>query len=246
MNDFYISSSQLIFVFDRNLDIRKRVFEFEEQLSVYFKTPFNILNIADNEDGNIPRFEAISHNGHSRIQVTQYRINLTTGYSQDFGKDFNKVKQYLFERRELLKNLVNKEKNQFFAYVMELAFPGDGKEINSQLKSGTGAMAIGDSMIDFTMLYSQPFKDNFYINVKCSKYNLKKFKIENRNVIRKEDSSYEQGIAIAIDLNTKRHFIETNSANNDILLSELENEIFSIVELNSLQSYLNGNLITNG
>jgi hypothetical protein len=66
-----LRSSQIVIAYDRNMGVRKRVFDFEEALKEKFKTPFRTVAVPDELDPNIPRFETQSQHNHSQLQVSQ-------------------------------------------------------------------------------------------------------------------------------------------------------------------------------
>jgi|GEM_PF-2222703 len=239
--NFEIINSQVIFAYQRSLDIRKRQFEFEEKLKDIFNIPFRNFAIGDDQDGNIPRFEGISKHGFSKLQTTQFSTNLITNFKDDYSADIKKVGAYLSERISLLKGLVKSENNKFSAFVIELGFEfGSDAEINKILKENTGAHCLTIDTNDFSLSYSQKYKDDYFLNIKISKYTEGKFKIVDSELV-PDGSEQKKGISIILDINSKLAFRNNKDYGVDIVDS-LEKETFQILSTYTLEDYLKGNI----
>lgn len=237
--DLTLKNSQIIFVYSRNLDIRKKVFQFEDLLKDHFTTPFRTVAIPDEMDPNIPRFESQSIHGFSRLQVSQNRITIATNF--DDRLDNNGVQNYLSKKRELLTEIAQSEKIQFFAYVIELQKYFKYDEINSVLKKNTGVKALTKDCGDFSLLYSKTLKDMFYLNIKCSKFTEQKMILDKKNNLFKPTSDVNHGISVTVDINTKKYFENRNEFKNS-LYKLTEKEVFQLINNKKLEDYLNGNV----
>ena len=87
-----------------------------------------------------------------------------------FKLDYNQVKEYILNKCKLTSKLAESENMDFVAYVIELGVYMEEEKINSFIKENTGAIAIKDDCRDFSILYSNLFKSDYYLNVKCSKF----------------------------------------------------------------------------
>lgn len=241
MDNPEVINSQVIFVYDRSIDIRKRQFEFEDTLGDLFNVPFNSFAVSDQQDGNIPRFEATSKHGFSKLQVSQFRTNLITNFKDDYRTDFELVKEYLNDRIPNLKYLLEKEKNSFSAFIIELGFEfNDENTINEFLKEHSGAKCINEETNDFALSYSYEFKNDFFINIKCSKYTEGVYKIVNGEII-KENNETKKGISVILDINSK--LAKNKGKNYGVeIIDSLEKEIFNILSTYNLKDYLNGQI----
>lgn len=238
---FEIINSQVIFAYERSLNIRKRQFEFEDALNDLFNVPFNSFAISDDQDGNIPRFEAQSKHGFSKLQTSQYSTNLLTNFRDEYRTDLTKISSYLSERISILKSLIAKEKLKFCAFIIELGFElGSEKEINSLLKGHTGARCINESTNDFSLLYSQEYKSDYFLNIKSSKYTEGNFKIIQGELVQ-EGESQSRGISIILDINSKLAYRKQKGITVEIIDS-LEKETFEILSSYRLEDYLKGNI----
>ncbi|MFQ5823542.1 MAG: hypothetical protein ACE5JB_05755 [bacterium] len=241
-NNFYVTNSSVVFVYNRAFDIRKRIFEFEKSLDIFFKVPFNMYPVPEEADGNIPRFEAESISGHSRLQVSQFRLTFATNYSKNFSTKLESIREYISKRVLKLKNLVSSENIQFVAYILQLKFIMEKDEINDYLKNNTGIKALSDKTVDFSLLYSFPLKSKYYLNVKSSKYIEEMLSIDPEKRIATKTGEKQCGIGVTLDMNTKYY----NQQGKDFkfgLIDEIEKDIFQIIQINKLQNYLTGELV---
>lgn len=237
---YEILNSQFIFAFKQNKNIRKRQFDFEEELKPFFNVPFSNIAIPDDQDGNIPRFEGVSKHGFSRVQATQFSINLITNYKEEYKRDILKVRDYLSKRIEKINNLSSSENMQFVAFVLELGFEFQtDEEINSFLKEMTGAYVVDKSTKDFSILYSREYKEKYYLNIKCSKYKEGAFRFENG--ILTSEGNTTQGVSVILDINSKLSHINALDFNPKVT-QEIEQETFNILANHKLEDYLNGNI----
>jgi hypothetical protein len=232
-----IVNSQIIFGYARNINIRKRVFDFEEKLSSSFKTPFKVISIPDEIDPNIPRFESSSKHGFSKLQVSQHRVNLSTGFNDKYSKE--NVSKYLKEKKAILTTLVKGEASEFVAYVMELHCIIPKEDINKILKDNSGANVIDDSLREFSISYSRLFKKNYFINVKCSKISVEEIIIENKT--KKVTRKNHDGISVIVDLNSKPSFVNTGQF-DESLYEDIDGLVFDVINNKSLEEFLQGNI----
>lgn len=234
-----ITNSQIVFSYSRNMNIRKRVFEFEELLKDQFNTPFRTVAIPDELDPNIPRFETQSKNKHSKLQVSQTRMTLATNFDNKLSKV--EINKYLNQKRTILSELANSEKINFIAFVIELNCYLPKKEINSILKENSGVKALNNNTIDFSLLYSKDYKKNYFLNIKCSKFSEQQLIIQPGGKAVKPTNNIKHGISITIDLNSKLYF-ENKNEFNESLYEQIEDCAFDLIKTKSLEDYLQGKI----
>jgi hypothetical protein len=240
-NRFHIASSQIIFSFRRNLEIRKRVFEFEDSLKGEFKIPFRVIAIPDEIDPNIPRFESQSLHGHSHLQVSQTRITLATSYNEEFRSNYLEVEDYITRKCKLISSLAEAENMDFIAYVIELNMHMDESEINSFVRQNTGAIAITESCRDFSLLYSKEHKDNFYFNITNSKFTEQELLLHNETKTLRPTGKAKNGISVVLDVNTRPYF-EKNKQFDKSLYISTKKEVFNLINTKNIEDFLKGNL----
>lgn len=236
-----IINSQIVFAFRRNPDVRKRIFEFEDTLKSKFKVPFRPITIPDEIEPDIPRFESQSLFDHSKLQVSQTRITLATGFDEMFKIDSSKVHSYLMDKCESLSGLAESENMEFLAFVVELGYYLDATLLNSYLKVNTGVEAIDPNCKDFSLLYSKVFKENYYLNVKISKFLEQELRVHPETGGLRPTGHMNQGISIILDLNSKPYF-ENNQRFDQSLYIYIQEEIFNLINSKKIEDYLKGNL----
>lgn len=234
----HIKSSQIVYNFSQNLNIRKRIFEFEDGLKDEFSTPFRSNSIPDNVDPNIARFEGVSIHKHTRLKVSQVRATIATSYNSDM-RSYKEIETYIDNKCSNLYKLLQNEKLEFVAFILELYIEMEPEKINTYLKEATEVKAIGTDCLDFSLLYSKPYKDDFYLNVKISKFSEQKMKIEGNRLIPAGKSMH--GISVILDINSKLSFLKTGNYEQK-LFNSLKQEVFSLINTKSLQDYTKGNI----
>jgi hypothetical protein len=241
VSKLHIVNSQIVFSFRRNFEIRKRIFEFEDTLKEVFRIPFRSVAIPDEIDPNIPRFESQSIHGHSRLQVSQTRITLATNYNNDYKLNYKQVEEYVDGKSNLLTPLVESEKIDFIAFIVELGIYMDEIEINSFIKQYTGALAINEGCRDFSILYSKEYMNNFFLNVKCSKFREQELILHKETKTLRPSGKIKHGISVVLDLNTRPYF-EKNKKFDQSLYKRINEEAFNIISSKSVQDFLKGEI----
>lgn len=238
-DQIYIANSQIIFSYRRNLDIRKRVFEFEEQLKDDFQIPFTTIAIPNEVDPSIPRFVGESKKNHSIVQVSQDRLTFKTTYDSKFSNDFEKVQQYLSKRSLILHHLVKSESLYFIGFIVELGINIPESEINTFLYEHTNASVLQNNECrDFSLLYSKEYNTDYFINIQCSKFEDNKVTFNNKELTEHEKS---YGVSVILDINSKPLY-RKNISVDDNLFEELKQETFDLIKTKNMSDYLKGNI----
>lgn len=102
----YMSNGFTI-IFERQLDIRRRVNDFEDILREDYLQP-QVLPIPDEFQADAPRIIFVSQHGFSQIVVTQVSIGLTINYSANWQVNTNYRREYLLERIPKLFTLISR------------------------------------------------------------------------------------------------------------------------------------------
>jgi len=221
--------------------IRKRIFEFEDNLKSEFKIPFRAFTVPDDMDPNIPRFESESIHGHSRLQVSQSRVTLATNYNDEFKLDYDQVEHYIDNKCKLLSDLVESENVEFIAYIIELGVFMNPESINKFMKKHTGVIAISDDCIDFSLLYSMKHKEDYFINVKSSKFTQKELLLHQESKSLRPTGKEKFGISIVLDINTRPLFLKKMNFDNS-LYESLKDEVFNVIKEKNVEQFLKGDL----
>ncbi|NJD28494.1 MAG: hypothetical protein FIA92_09375 [Chloroflexi bacterium] len=238
MTNFIIHSVQLISVYDRNYDIRKRAFEFEKALMPFLRKPYKITAVPDNENPEIPRFEAIDHN--CNLVVNQVRSTFTQLFEEHTKIDL--VRELFHKRIDTLKPLMMKEKLQFIAIIFELKFFfNNNDEIFEVFKKYTNASVTNKKdLVEFSLFFARPFISKYYLNVTSTRFQELEFNLNLKEQIA-EKKSKKIGIGVTLDLNTKLSF-QNKIPFDDGLFQEIEDKAFSLITKRSLEDYLGGEI----
>jgi hypothetical protein len=234
-----IRSSQFIYEFQRNIEIRKRVFEFEDNLEVFFPKPYKVIQIPEQIHPYIPRFESTANNKRSKLEVSQIRIQLSSSYTEDYSKDINKIYDFIKKRIELLNRLALKEKVLYVGYITELSFEMDDKAINPFLKKYSNASAIDENIHDFNMLYSKSVEPYYFVNINFSKYLEQEIEINTISKTGQEAGPSKKGISVVVDINTKYSLKKNNPFSIDYI-QEVQDKMKNIIVSNKLENYVSG------
>lgn len=241
MEKMHIVNSQIVISFDRQKDIRKKIFFYEDLLQNEFKVPFKTNAVPDDLDPNINRIETNSHNEFSRLSISQNRLTLATNFNDEYKNDFDKVEEYLKNKINEIEKIVKSEKINFFAFIIELGLFLNDDNINLFLKENTGANSLNNDTRDFTLFYSKEYKENFYININCSKFIEHEFVFEQDSLLIKPKNNSKNGISVIIDINSRLYFDKFKNFKDDFY-EQLRSEVFGIIKNKNISDYLKGNV----
>lgn len=231
--------SQVIFVFERNLEMRKRVFDFEEKLSDFFQAPFHLINIPDQVDPMIPRFEAESYSGFSSLQVTQVRGVFSTIFSEDWSSEYKKIKKYLNEKINVLKSLFETETINYCGFIIECHYSLNN--VNQKIMEHSGIKALDEKTRDFSLYYSMPYKEDYFINIKIDKTSVEFPEFDKEKEKIKKNGSKSSGLNVLIDMNYKNAFLNGKTLPINAI-DYLEEILFRIIENNKIENFLEGKI----
>lgn len=229
---------QLISVYERNSDIRKRVFEFEKELAPFLRKPYKMLAVPDNENPEIPRFEAVDQK--CNLSVNQVRTTFTQVFDQ--GTTIDLAKDLFQKRIDILKPLMMKEKLHFIAIIFDLKYYfNDNIEIFDIFKQFTNASVTKKTdIVEFSLFYARPFLDRYFLNVSNSRFEEVEINLKLREQVA-EKKSKKLGIGVTLDMNTKLSF-QNKLSFEEKLFQEITNHIFEVVNKKSLENYLSGDI----
>lgn len=236
-----IISTQVIFVHDRNTDIRRRVFKDEDILSDMFTLPFNQIAVPNEIFPELPRFEAVSKKKFSQYSVSQTRTTFSTSYSEEFSKNIDHILKYLNERIPLIKEASKDEKIQYCGFICEMHFQIDG-DVNDYLRKEANIKFSNEKMRDFSLYYSFPYDNDRFINIKITKSKLDEVQFDDKSQQLVKTGNTLKGINVILDMNTKLAYMneKTNSIND---IDSLEQAVFSFVKNKNCNDFLNGEIL---
>ena len=211
MQSKYLNSKLIInFDVDRNiLSSSARVYE--EKLKSNFIVPFFVVNgLPEGADPSITRFLANSLGGHSKVEISQNKITLTTNFDANFCFDIDKIIQYLLEKSEFLKQVIEPGKVTFMGIVINFDTMFEEAEILPYLAKLTGLNFLQSGVRDFTYRYSKIYNNDYVANVTVTKFQKVTFNIPMATALtgipvqlKPEEGKTDTGITITIDINNK-------------------------------------------
>ena len=240
-----LRNTKIGFFIERNIKIRQDVFRYEELLKKSFKTPFKFFNnVSDQADSSIIRFQAISLNSFSNLQVTQDKIILETNYDSNYESNLQLVEGYLIEKVNLLKSVISNEKLNYIGILSLFDTEMNIEDILPLIKSETNFNLIDNDIIELKYQYKKRYEDKYLLGVDVAPY--KRFMAQfsaNKpligNLPLKLDS---KGLQIKLDFNNRLPGIEKSE-----LMIETVDEVISdfirLINKNKLDNFIKGLLL---
>lgn len=216
LKDKQFSATDLNIFFDRSVNIRHKVFDFENALKDKYRIPPLMAPIGDEVEPEIPRFIFNSKLGHSQINVSQINCSLNVIYDGEFTKDYQKCEDYLSDRLKLIYPLIEKVTENRICYagiVNKIQYLVDSKDEKDLLQIITKRFlcrADYDKMHDLNLRYAMNIDDIFYVNLTIS--NVRNYTFLSPLVDKPfplpDKKANSVGIQIILDINDRRAFNE--------------------------------------
>lgn len=214
----YLFSEQT-FVTSLQTDIRKKAFEFEQNLKGQYKSPI-ILPIPDNFiDPEAPRFILESNHGYSRIIASQTKIQLQVTYDKNFWYDYEKVFSYYKSHSKTLSEVIDKNCGG------DILFAGISLKLLYETQENDVVKNLSDKFLkdspekyyrDINFRFALPYKEKYYLNVHISN-NREYSKDENKLVEPGREHApslsslklISQGVLCVLDFNNRLEYNNT-------------------------------------
>jgi hypothetical protein len=166
----YLFSEQT-FVTSLQTDIRKKAFEFEQNLKGQYKSPF-ILPIPDDFiDPEVPRFILESNHGYSRIIASQTKIQLQITYDKNYWRDYDKVFSYFKGHSKTLSEVLDKNCGEdilFAGISLKLLYEMEEIDVVKNLSEKFLKTTPEKNYHDINFRFALPYKEKYYLNVHIS------------------------------------------------------------------------------
>lgn len=231
-NRIFVDSSFNIF-FPRNINIRQKVFVFEEKLKDKYRIPAQMLPIPDNIEAEMPRFTFISNKAHSLINISQINASIMVKFTNDYQKNYEKCEEYLEERiriicgitREILDNDI-----KYCGLLTKIHYLLDKDKEKELLKylceKFISKGNYNDNIRDINLKYTNIENDKYFINFNISNIrNYSSDKAISGPISFSELKLENIGIQIILDVNDRYAF------NKDCKYRSTEKEINKIFKL---------------
>ncbi len=222
-------------IFPLQLDIRRRVNDFETKLSTKYGQP-QILNIPDELEPEAPRAIFISSHGHSQIIVNQVSVTVNINYSPEWQTNDKLRSEYLIDRATLLFDLVNmikvkgKPLKPYYCGLTTLVhIPNTRNELDTlKFLSGLFHMSVDISAIhDLQQKITKVSSNKYFSNMNIENYRNWKIEVDKLPTVNIRLSRYtanEQGIQIIGDYNDRFAFQERKT------YSTSKSEVFKVID----------------
>lgn len=203
-----IEGSQFSVFFPRQINIRKHFFNIESIFSNKFSSPFQLLPIPDDAPAEIPRIEAHSQNGHSKLNISQSHILFQTHYDSGWEIDWGRISQYLSENMGLIYKALESlglVSLNFAGLVVEMYYPlGNNEQAIRKLKDIYLKSDLAASeFIDLNLRFTQVKEGKYYINYHVS--NSRKFEgaAQIPRLVPAYLKEHGHGVSLKLDINDR-------------------------------------------
>ncbi len=198
--------------------IRRFANDIEDFLCQHYGMP-QVVPIPDDFAPEIPRIVLYSKNGHSQISFSQVSVDFTVKFDSDFVYDFNKTREYILKRIELIVKLLNviDIKDYLFCgvtYNTRLDI-GDQKPMDF-ICDYLGENLSRKELYEASRNIAYVKEEKFFVNQQISTYKEFQgrqglvpvlFEIENSTLI-------SEGVSMTLDINNRYQYIYTNKKNS--------------------------------
>lgn len=232
-----IQISQFNAIFKRISDIRRKVFDLEDQLKEHFSVPFVAFPIPDDAPPEIPRFETKSLNNHSIIQVSSVNAQLMINFDSIFQNDWSKCSTYISKRINNLYSAIAPlvdNKFSFAGLTTQILFD----DIEDPIKTITTLFNKVESNIvpfDIQGKYTFVIDNTFYVNISFTNARLFEHNPANDTIKAELPGMYKNQkyhkLAIILDINDRYGFNYNENYNSppDVIerILNIQNDMIS-------------------
>lgn len=225
-----IKQTNLNLVYPKIEEYRKKFVFSEDILNPYFMSPA-ILPIPEQVQDDVPRIMVQTKNGHSILNIALSVASFTTNYNGEFIKDWNKCRNYLEERCNIIYKIIDQMtggNNIFVGLVTNVEIndlENTGLEVLKNSLFNNQARKLGE-LYDLGCKFTYVYKKQYYINITLE--NRREFLVKQyrngRNYITEEK---RHTISASIDINDRY------AANNDTEYKSKKEAFDEILEITS-------------
>jgi hypothetical protein len=193
-------------------NIREHIFNLENELSLFFPKPFNLIPLPNEAPAEIPRITATSHHGFSNLAISLNSAQFVTNFSDDYSRDWSKCIDYIYTHvghiYSILKPKFNGKPSYCGLTVNFVHKVEDGDAISLILKN---FIKSNSSHPPYDLLVKQTYviEDEYYVNIQIHNQRLDK----NQSIPIGHLSEFEHRdlIGISLDINDRYGFNYTPS-----------------------------------
>ena len=222
--------------FPRQANIRRKTNDIEDILEDSYETP-QVFSMPDDFAADAPRLLFASKGGHSRIVISQISIEFEVTFDGDFVYDFDKTKEYILGKTELLLDILKS------INIKEYCYCGLAYNINMNIGEDKPLTYIGDKLSDLgkgfngelcDASWSKSYADGEYFMNERVGINRKLDDI-NDNVSPdliefRRNKILDERIGVLIDINDRRRYVENGKMADVALAKKTIGQIFRMME----------------
>ncbi len=199
--------------FEPILKIRRESNIIEDNLQEYYLPP-QTMPVPDDFAAEAPRIILNSKGGHSQVSFSQYSVDFVAKFDKEYMTSFDKTKNYVTQRIDLLKNLIqNLNKNSFYFF---------GLTYNARLDTkGEKAEEYIQNFLKYEMDENEPLyeasqrialveNDRFFVNELIGTYREYQSNgnasMDLLNLV--DNKIIAEGINLSVDVNNRYAFIK--------------------------------------
>ena len=238
-------SSSINIIFDRQREIRKKQFDFEEILKGRYAVPAQVISVPDDLDPQIPRVLFTSEHGFSQVAISQINMALNVRYSDEWQKDIIKNgSPYLKERVPILFELlhtVNTDIKPNFCgctLTAKLQFKKSDDDLIKIISKKYCNIPEKEKLYDISTKISKRMGEDFFSNITVANYRTWKIQKVAGVVKFKVGDAIERGLELTVDYNDRQSFNnkDSYSSSAETLNKIVESAIGELItEIKSIQ-----------
>jgi len=212
-----IQNTNFNIIYPRIQNLRRKIVEFEEKLSVYF-LPSNILPIPDDAPEEIPRISMTTKNGHSILNLSLTGASLTTNYDEVFRNSWKNCAEYLNDRVNNVYNILDTLKQERFLFnglSTQILFDDTHDDPVSMIKERLLNLKTNANPYDLSCKVTFIYENNYYINITFENVRLYEGLITSLNSSLSSLEERAHVMGITLDVNDRYGFNYSKSYSSD-------------------------------
>lgn len=222
-----IQNATYSIIYPKANNIRRDLFNLEDELEGIFVKPFALLPIPDEAPEEIPRIQATSKYGHSNLSVSLNTAQITVNFDENYAKNKDKCLEYITNRIYKIFNAIKtkvSDKCLFSGLTLNILFDDLKDENPIDIITNNLYKAKSDlKPYDINNKVTYVISEKYYINITC--FNVRTYSgisnMEVNSLVNMKENSHILGVTL--DINDRYAFNYKNGY--ETTASEIENII---------------------
>lgn len=226
--------AQFSLKFEPLVQIRRNANEIEDFLKELYGVP-QTFPIPDNFAADAARILLHSKGGHSQISFSQISVDFIVNFDDDFTTNFNLTKNYLIERLNIIKNLLNRIGINTFCYA----------GISYDVKLDTDSLSPVDYMkkklqeddeklnelYEMSRRVSHVKNNKYFVNESIGSYRQYQGSSVTPLLMNIGNSEMvDEGVNLSLDVNSRYEYLTTGNVSKLDEYDSIINDLYSITE----------------